>query len=232
MNRTDLINRHFKERLEKDSKVGGYPFVTISRQAGAGGHSLAEEILRQCEALRYSDLFRGWQIFDQELCEELARDSDVQVSMQDLLAEEYHTEIEEFMNDVFHARTPQYRLYRKMTQLQRTLAALGKVILVGRGASLATRDMRQGIRVRLIASKEVRVGRMMKLLHLSEEEAWTLVERHDTNRAHFVKDVFGREVNDPELYDAVWNTDSVPLSEIAAVVMEMVKSRGKDFEHP
>jgi hypothetical protein len=41
------------------------PFVTISRQAGAGGHSLAGAMLERFSAQADKELFGDWQVFDQ-----------------------------------------------------------------------------------------------------------------------------------------------------------------------
>jgi hypothetical protein len=43
-------------------RQGIHPFVTISREAGAGGHSLAETLLAQMRAIDGIPVFRDWQV--------------------------------------------------------------------------------------------------------------------------------------------------------------------------
>ena len=50
-----------------DRGNGRYPFVTISRQAGAGGNSLGDAILDELKDRR-DPLFQGWQRW-QHLCQ-------------------------------------------------------------------------------------------------------------------------------------------------------------------
>lgn len=225
MNRSQLIERYFKERRRDDKHFGGYPFVTISREAGAGGHALGEAILERTNAQSYTDLYRGWKLFDKELCELLADEPDLHVSMQALLAEEYHSEVSDFLNQVISKETPQVAVYVRLFEIERTLAAVGKVILVGRGASMVTRGMPTGMRIRLVAPQAVRTKRMANLLGLTQETARKLVERHDHERAHFVQDVFGKDIRDPSLYDRVWDTDETSIDAIADEILNRLKQK-------
>ena len=69
MSTAGLVDAHLRERLEKDRHQSGYPFLTVSRQAGAGGRTLARAILRLAgQNAAHPDLFRGWQIVDQIGC--------------------------------------------------------------------------------------------------------------------------------------------------------------------
>ena len=65
----------------------GYPFVTISREAGAGGHTLAYVLLTDFAGDHDQDLFGGWHVFDRELCEVIVQDHRFQNSLDALLAE-------------------------------------------------------------------------------------------------------------------------------------------------
>jgi cytidylate kinase len=107
----------------------------------------------------------------------------------------------------------------------RTLATVGKVIVVGRGGVCVTRDLPNGVHVRLVAPPSVRILRMMELLHLSANEARELVSRTDRSRAKLIKTYFSKDIRDPRLYDVTWNTDSVSIEEIAASVIGLISSR-------
>lgn len=47
---------------------GFHPFITISREDGAGSFSLARTLLKAFEKQGF-EMFRGWQILDNNLCE-------------------------------------------------------------------------------------------------------------------------------------------------------------------
>jgi len=227
MNTRKIIKKYFAARREKDVHYNGYPFVTISRQAGTGGHALAEALLKAMEPLQYIDLFREWMVFDKELCEEVANEPDLHVTVKDLLSETYHSEIEEIVNELFGIHSEQYTVHKRMAQLERALASVGKVVLVGHGANMATRQMPQGIHIRLTAPRDMRVRNMMNLLSLDEAEATRFVNKHDRDRTLFMRDLFSRDINDPTLYDHVYDTAETPIEHIAAELLERVREKGK-----
>lgn len=203
----------------------GWPFVTLSRQAGAGGHTLAETLLKVMEQEKDTKLFRGWQVFDQLLCDVLLQDSRLHVSMQALLAEEYHSQVQEFISGLLGGHSDQYLMVHRLFETIRALAMVGKVIIVGRGGSQATKKLPLGVHIRLVAPEPVRVQRMMKLLSQSEDRARQTAQQQDRDRARLLKAHFQAEIDDPLLYDAVWNTGAVPFETIAESIVSLLKHR-------
>lgn len=206
-------------------KPGRHPFVTISRQAGAGGHTLAHVLVRQMQH-EQDPIFQGWQVFDRELCERLMADPRLHVSMQSLLTEEYRSEIEDAIFSLVGGQTPRDVVVRRLFETIRTLATVGRVVIVGRAGMCVTRDLPDGVHVRLVASGPARVQRMMQLLHLDEAGAREAVDRQDRDRARLVREHFSREIHDPLLYDVTWNTDSVSFEAMAASIIALIKHRG------
>lgn len=184
---------------------GRYPFITISRQTGAGGHRLANELITQMQK-EGEPLFRGWQVFDQEIWKKVLEDPKMKVSVKALMTEEYLSQLEDILFNLFERQTPQDVVIHRIFQLLRTLASYGKVILVGRAGACVTRSLPSGIHVRLVASEPNRANRMVRLLHVDEKEARRVMEECDRSRARLVRDYFKRDIADPLLYDVVWNT--------------------------
>ena len=207
-----------------DLKKGQNPFVTISRQAGAGANTLANAILEQL-AEREEPLFQNWQRFNQELCKKIAEEPGLKVPLESLLQFEYRSEIEDMMEEIIGGNTPQDVINKKIFQWMRTLAAFGKVILVGRGGVCLTRHLPLGIHVRLIAPLSVRIKRMAALLGLTEKKAKEFVLEQDKSRAQLMKNYFNKKIEDPLLYDAVWNTGAVPMDQIASAVVALIEKK-------
>ena len=210
-------------RANVDGRV--HPFITISREVGAGGHRLAESLVRQMQSLKQDGVFSGWQMMDQELCQRILQNPKLKVSLESLVTEELHSEIEDVLNNLIAGYSPQEQVMTEIFRTIRTLATVGKVIVVGRGGVCVTRDLPYGVHVRLVAPQSVRVRRMMELLHLSANEARQLVSRTDSSRARLVKEYFSKDIRDPLLYDVTWNTDSVSLEEIASSIIGLITSR-------
>lgn len=205
---------------------GQFPFVTLSRQSGAGGHTLAlaimEELKKEFEGGWWS---QGWQVMDQEICRRVAEDPAVRVPVDSLLAAEYHSELEDILKELFLGYCSQDSVIRRMLHLIRDSATFGKVILVGRGASCLTRDLPMGVHVRLVASFESRLRRMRQGMNINEKQAREMINEQDKAREKLVRIYFGKNIEDPFLYDAVWNTDTVPMDTLAKLTVSMVREK-------
>jgi cytidylate kinase len=112
-----------------------------------------------------------------------------------------------------------------MFHLMRAFAIHGKVIFVGRGAPFLTRDLPLGIHVRLEASMESRVRRMMPEFGPDPKKVRKVIEEKDKAKAELVKTFFCKNIHDPLLHDIVWNTDRVPIPEIAKLLVEMIRDK-------
>jgi hypothetical protein len=206
-----------------DLRRGLYPFVTISRQVGAGGRSLARALVLELEKQPNPD-FHKWKIFDRDLCERLVEDKELRLSLRKLWSEEYHSEIEELILSLLGGSSSQPVAVKKLFEAIRSVAILGKVIIVGRAGSCVTASLPQGVHLRLVASEDSRIERM-KLTPLGEAESRKVLRRQDRGRERLVRTYFRKEISDPLLYDAVWNTDMVPIEVIASAVVALIQHK-------
>lgn len=204
---------------------GEAPFLTISRQTGAGGHTLALAVVEQLKKEPESLLLQSWQIADQEICHRVAEDTAVKVSVESLLSAEYHSEIEDILKELLLGYSSQDAVMRRMFHLIRNLVTFGRVIVVGRGGACLTRDLPLGIHIRLVAPLSSRIRRMMTLMRLDEKKAKELIFEQDKAREKLVKVYFGKNIEDPLLYDAVWNTETVSMETVARAVVVMIKEK-------
>ena len=201
------------------------PYVTISRQAGAGGLVLAETLVEVFGRQDDEELFGGWQVFDQKLCEVVAEDADLADSLDALLAEEYRTRTDEFISQIFRPAKDQTYVMGRVFRVVRTVASVGKAIIVGRGGSEVTRGMKPGVSLRLVAPEPARIARLMELESVDEREAREIAGRRDAARARLLRRHFRADIADPLLYDTVWNTGLASFEEIAEAVAEMLRHR-------
>lgn len=228
MDHLKLIHEFIQERKRiQEIPESGQPFVTISRQAGAGGHLLSYVLLTDFLKLQSAEIFQGWHVFDKQLCEVLAQDPELKDSVSALLKERYRSEAADFLESLFTGRSDQYQLYKATFQVVRSLACIGRVIIVGRGACCVTRDLRAGIHIRLVAPESQRVLWLMKRFKLTRDQASREMRRQDADRRKLLRAFFNKEIDDPLLYDAVWNTGTVGMHEISHSVCEMIRRRAE-----
>jgi cytidylate kinase len=208
-----------------DPKKGRFPFITISRQSGAGGNALATVLEEKILKLHVEPLFCGWQLCGPQLRQLLSQDPALKNIVESLHSTEYHSHAEDFISQFIYGGSSQDDVIKKMFRLMRTFAIHGKVIFVGRGSTLLTRDLPLGIHVRLEASMESRIKRMMPVFGPDAKTARHVIEEKDKAKAELVKTFFNKNVQDPLLYDMIFNTDRVPIGEIAKLLIEMIRDK-------
>ena len=172
----DSLHYHEKNAPEIDLKKGCFPFVTISRQAGAGGNALAVALEGKIQALHADPLFQGWQLCGQQLCQMIGQDPALKAVVESLLRTEYHSQAEDMLSQLIYGGSSQDLVVKKMFHVMRAFALHGKVIFVGRGSTLLTRDLPLGIHVRLEASMESRIQRMMPEFGPDEKNVRRVIE--------------------------------------------------------
>ena len=234
MNQTELLKKYLASREEMDIHDHGYPFVTISRQVGAGGHSLGREIIRQLDAQKDEGWNHGWDLFDQKLCAMLAQDPATQASFESLLKEEFKDEFNQIFYEMFIGKAEQYTLQKRIAAVVRFLGYIGRTVIIGRGGMCVTRDMRPGVHVRLVAAEEYRIPRMMEALESSREQAVAEMHKQDRERASAVRTLYGKDSSDPLLYDMVLNTGTLDNAEMAEAVVRLIAARRRmtPIRHP
>jgi cytidylate kinase len=229
MNHTAIVKQYLKDRKSSDLVSEGFPFVTISRESGAGGHTLAREILRKVEKRFPGDFSEGWEVFDQKLCAIIAQDEKLGISFDALVDEEYRSEISQVIHEMIHQKASRYVVYKRVFEVVRLLATIGKCVIVGRGGMCVTADMTMGLNIRLVAGPVERLKRMMELMETGESEAVKAMRQQDRDRKRLIRDFFGKDIEDPLLYDAVFNTERLTVEEMAELVVEMMAQKMARF---
>ena len=141
------------------------------------------------------------------------------------MSSEYRSPTEDLISQFVTGESTQEKVLKKMFLLLRNLAIFGKTIIIGRGAVCLTRDLPYGIHVRLVASLPSRIALMMKTHGKDEKWARETIREQDKAKAALSKTFFNRDIQDPLLYDSVWNTDRVTIDDIAHVLIDMIEKK-------
>lgn len=228
----DKIERYLRVQVAEHAARGHqagaaavHPFVTISRQAGTGGHDLAEAMVGFFESQPDRHLFAGWQVFDRELCEIVARDPRFRSRLDSLVAEDYPSRAQTFFDQVLAPSVEERKVLGEIFGVVGGVASIGKAIIIGRGGSEVTRGMSPGVSIRIIAPLEMRLERLIQRRGIDRREAKALIKRLDGNRARLLKEEFRKDIDDPDLYDAVFSLQSVSYSEVGAAVAGLLALR-------
>jgi cytidylate kinase len=195
--------------------------VTISRQAGSGGHSVAEKLAEYLQAKCPAEDC-PWTIFDRNLVEKVLEDHNLPNRLARFMPEDRITEMTDTMDELFGLHPPSWTLVRQTAETILKLASLGHVILIGRGAAIIAAKLDYVFHVRLVGSLEQRVKRFQEANHLSAKEALERVHREDLGRRRYLKKYFDKDIDDPLLYHLVINTDLVPYEQAAKMIADAV----------
>ena len=231
MSRVNDIDRYLRAYFASQqtpeaapSQPHARPFVTISRQAGIGGHALADTLVEVFSSID-DRVFEGWRVYDRTLCEMVAEDPRYRKNLDSLLEEEYRAKTNDFFHQMLRSTVDQKLVMNRVFLAVRTVAGIGKAVIVGRAGAQVTKDMKEGVSIRVIAPEDVRIARAMEVHGLTEREARAGGRKRDADRSRLIKAQFETDIDDPAGYDAVFNVGEVSFGEIARCVAVMVRAR-------
>jgi len=201
------------------------PFVTISRQAGTGAHALGDSMLDVFSRQPDTEMFGGWQVFDRNLCEIVVQDTRFAKSVDSLIEEEYRSKTNDFFHQMMRSTVDQSMVMKRVFLVVRTVASMGKAIIVGRAGSHVTKDMPLGVSIRLIGDEDIRVARAMTANAISKKDAHAGARKRDEARARLLRQHFDADIDDTAAYDAVFNVGRATHHEIASSVTCLIRAR-------
>lgn len=217
-----FLNSQINPR-SRQSTVAGIRFraVTISREAGSGGNSVAERLVEGLNGGNRKTA-SSWTVFDKNLVEKVLEDHQLPGRLAKFFPEDRLTELQDIMDEVFGLRPPSWTLVQQTSETMLRLAALGNVVLIGRGGNIVTRKLPDVLHVRLVGSLETRVRRLSENRGMTRKTALDLVHQEDVGRRRYVKKYFNADIDDPLLYHLIINTDLVNIEEAAAALTRVV----------
>jgi cytidylate kinase len=190
------------------------PYLTISREAGAGGSQVARLV---GEAI-------GWEVLDRKLLECVAERYDSSPAVLELVDETTTNWITEIFGNMLNpASISQMQYVCRLSRVILMAARVGKVIYVGRGAQFVL-PRERGLRVRIVAPLDYRIQQIMERRHLSFEEARDFVAKTDAGRQDFVRQYFHHDVPDPHLFDLVVNVEKLGPERAAHLIVDALAS--------
>jgi len=205
--------------------------ITISREFGAGGSEVAARVAS----------LLGWRVVDNELVERVAARAGL--TPEDVAQREER--VPTFIERLAHAlvaATPELLvppeaggtasslseedLVRVTELVVEEVAAEGNVVLVGRAAPAVLARERDAIHVKLVAPREWRIRAAAARLAVPLQEAATITDDTDKNRARYHRQYYERDWNDPVNYHMLLNTAALGLDGAAAVIVDRAKALG------
>jgi len=200
------------------------PFVTISRETGAGATTLGRELM-PLFARELGEDGAGWIFLDKDLLVQALTHHQLPARLAEFLPEDRISEVQAAIGELVGLHPPLWELEEKVSDAILHLARMGRVIFAGRAAHLVTRALPGGLHIRLVASPDSRIRRMATLLQCDPRAAAAYIEKNDHARRRYLRTRFGRDIDDAHLYDLVLNTDHFAPGSAARIVLAALRDR-------
>jgi cytidylate kinase len=207
------------------------PFViTISREVGSGGHSVAGILARKL-GVRYCD---------KQLMESLQKQFGLTVSGIEKLKGEKRNWLSDFITklaplpsakglEVDPKYSQQFRIdvtsddiFNAEVEILQSFAQMGSCVIAGRSGFFVFKDHPNKLDVFITASKPRRVERIMKKQGLSEESALAIIDEIDKTRENYTQRYAGVSRFDARNYDLVLNADGHTEEQLADLIIEYI----------
>jgi cytidylate kinase len=220
MKSDSALERYFSAHAELRGNDDGkkpwvWPFLTISRETGAGGHTLGKRLV---EILNQEPRKSPWVLFDKELVDIVIDRHNLPENAAEYLAESKVNAIQELFDDLLGISPGSDTMIRKTNETLIALAQMGNCVMIGRGGNFATKALGSGFHIRLVASEETRLKRIREYYKVGEREAEELMKKVDLDREEYVRAAFDKNVSDPLNYDCVVNTTGMSCDDAARMI--------------
>lgn len=202
--------------------------VTISRQAGTGGHLIAEKLAQQLQ-LHALDGTASWMVFDRHLVKKVLEDHHLPLRLANFMPEDRISAIQDTLDELFGLHPPTWTLVEKTGETISRLAELGNVILIGRGANIITNRLDYAFHVRLVGALDARVEFVRSDRHLDKTAALELVQHEDEGRRRYLKKYFHKDIDDPLLYHLIINTPVIGHGAAAKLIADTILSSASEL---
>jgi cytidylate kinase len=184
------------------------PVVTITREPGCGGESIAEQL---CAELNLH-------LYDWELVERIAKDTHVSTRLVATLDEHLRSELDDWLPEFGGDLSLSSQAYvESLKRVLFAIAAHGGAVIVGRGSNFFL-PANKRIGLCFVAPLDLRIKNTMKELGLSEKEARARIAKVEREHRRLVKKYFHADVRDSTHYHLVVNTALVQPGVIVNIV--------------
>jgi cytidylate kinase len=210
-----LVQSHLESTGGPASPEGTPPrfTITISREVGALGTSVATEVGRRL----------NWPVYDRDILDKIAEEIHRSPAHLQSVDERPTNWLGECLSSVFDSHHVGSAAYLKhLSAVVRALAATGACVIVGRAANFIL-PAETTLRVRLVASPKDRAAVIAARLGLPSNEAANWIARTERERMVFAKRAFEKDPTDTHHYDLVLNTSRLSLDDSAEIISETLR---------
>ena len=215
----EIFQKNFFPQKKPSFKTNGpLPIITISREMGSGGKSIANLIALQ--------LGKPWQVYDHELIDEIAKNKNLEDELIQSIDPKRLPLADIIVNNIFGKRMTKLSGYhRHLIKVMSLVGLKGYSIILGRGANILFPG---SLNVRIICLLDQRITWQMTYEHILRAEAIKRIEESDKERREFVESLFNHNHCKAYHYDLVIRTGSdITIEDAANIISDLAKRKFK-----
>lgn len=187
--------------------------ITLSRQAQSGGDEIAE-LVAGCTGMRLAD---------RAILEQMAQRAGLPLAHVEIFDELVLGPVEALLAE-WQTSVSQAVYLRRLVHTLLMLEREDNVIIIGRGAAFVLTDPGT-LHVRIVAPIPCRVARLIEQQGVNRATAERMLRRNDAERARFIHQAFGADIDHPAHYDLVLNTAEISLQAATEIVGRAARSK-------
>lgn len=188
--------------------------ICISREAGAGGGTIARMVGRRLD----------WKVYDHELLEAIAHGMEVSTDEVRGIDELAPSVVQDWilpLREEYYA--PQEAYLDHLAKLVDAIGRAGESIIVGRGANFLL-PRHETLSVRINAPLKARAARLADRMHVTVRTARRAARDLDRRRTQFDHTMHRADSTDPHNFDLVLDSNSLGLDIAAEVIVRAIEA--------
>lgn len=186
-----------------------WPVITISREFGARGRSLAKKMGRLI----------GFKVWDKELLSAIAEEAGADERFLASLDERRRKMIDDTLySSLMGSKLSNTHYFRSLLRVVHTIGAHGKSIIVGRGSNYIIKSS-TALCVRIVCPIKERVSYIAERDGISEKDAQRLIKARDTERNDFILHYFKRDTGSSHDFDLVLNSGVFNIDQLVDLML-------------
>lgn len=198
---------------EKVQQKYHFPSITISREFGCEGMTLARALSRKLSTGQYP-----WVIFNRELITEISGTDEIQKDLVESIDKQNRGIIHQYIENILAHKPTNVQLFKKMAEAMRILALNGRSIILGSGGAIITSGIKNTLNIRLQANIDFKINRICQLFEVTPNEAREQIETNDFNREEFIYEFTRKDLRDSHHYHLIFDNSHFNAEQIAELI--------------
>lgn len=193
------------------------PTITISREFGCEAFPVGEELVKLAEKMTGEP----WILVDKSLLDAVAKEHNISDHVIRSLGKKPR-----WLDEMFATLSPHWKsdpdYYRLLCEQIVSIATTGNAVIVGLGAAIIAKTMKNCFHFRLIAPHEFKLRSIARRMDITKLDAELLVMEQQKERDRIIHKLLDANEHDPLYYHALFNNAKIKSHRIAKVIAELV----------